>query len=84
MAIKKNTKEKTEVKRVEAEIVETKKYVVTSPVNFRKEPSFEAEIIRVLFPKTEVEVTSIEDGWAKASCDGKNGFIKAEFITESK
>lgn len=90
MAIKKNVKpEEVEVVEVAPEETKTvkeekpkapkaKKYLTTTLVNFRIKPS--GNVIRALNANTEVEVESIKDGWAKATFEGKVGYIMEKYI----
>ena len=55
-----------------------KKYLTTTLVNFRIKPS--GNVIRALNANTEVEVDSIKDGWAKATVEGKVGYIMEKYI----
>lgn len=49
-------------------------------VNFRAEPSIDAEVIAKLDKGTEIELLSTEDGWCQVVYDGKTGYISADYV----
>lgn len=49
-------------------------------VNFRAEPSRDAEVIAKLDKGTEIELLSTEDGWCKIVYDGQTGYISADYV----
>ena len=56
----------------------------TGRVNFRTDPSTDADVIKLLNPGTAVEMLEHDpDGWSKVSADGKTGYIKSEYLTEA-
>lgn len=74
------TVKEVEVKKPEEKpkAPKAKKYLTTTLVNFRIKPS--GNVIRALNANTEVEVESIKDGWAKATFEGKVGYIMEKYI----
>lgn len=50
-------------------------------VNFRLEPSTEAEVLAKLEKGTEIELLLVEDGWCKISFNGQIGYISADFVS---
>ena len=49
-------------------------------VNFRMEPSTDAEVIAKLERGTEIELVSTEDGWCKVVYDGQTGYMSADYV----
>lgn len=50
-------------------------------VNFRAEPSTDAEVIAKLDKGTEVNLLSTEDGWCKIEYDGQTGYVSADYVS---
>lgn len=55
--------------------------VNVTTLNFRDEPSTEAEIIYELSENTVIELIGIEEGWFKASYDDEIGYVSGEYIS---
>lgn len=49
-------------------------------VNFRSEPSTDAEVIAKLDKGAELELLSTEDGWCKVVYNGQAGYISADYV----
>lgn len=49
-------------------------------VNFRSEPTTDAEVIAKLDKGTEIELLLTEDGWCKVVYDGQTGYISADYV----
>lgn len=81
MARKKTVEIEETVEAVEEIEVETEKkiYKARCLVNIRKEPSMEADVVRVSNFGDEVEVDAIENGWMRLT-DGT--YTMAEFWAE--
>lgn len=60
-----------------------KNYRVISPtnLNIRKSASISSEILGTLQSGQEIEVKSVNNGWAKVKFEGKNGYVLSEYIT---
>jgi len=56
------------------------KATVKCLLNFRKKPSFDAEIIKVLQPGETVTIKEKTGEWLKATYKKKTGYIRAEFV----
>lgn len=56
-----------------------------NPVNVRKQPAMESEVVTLVYKGEKVELDKVTNGWAhvKTSSD-KVGYIKAEFVKEDK
>lgn len=53
-------------------------------VNFRSEPNTDCEILGSFAGGTEVQYISESDGWAKILYNGKEGYVKTDFLTDVK
>ena len=62
---------------VESEMAE----INGNSVNFRLEPSTEAEVLAKLDKGTEVELLLVEDGWCKILFNGQIGYVSADFVS---
>lgn len=49
-------------------------------VNFRSEPSTDAEVIAKLDKGAELELLSTEEGWCKVVYNGQAGYISADYV----
>lgn len=58
-------------------------YRVISPtnLNIRKNTSTSSEILGTFQSGQEIEVKSVNNGWAKVKFGGKNGYVLSEYIT---
>lgn len=58
-------------------------YCVISPadLNIRKSASTSSEILGTFHSGQEIEVTSVNNGWAKVKYGNKNGYVLTEYIT---
>lgn len=52
----------------------------SSNLNVRKEPNTTCAIIGKLAKGTEVEVSSINDGWGTISFNGETGYVSADYL----
>ncbi|MBQ9511673.1 MAG: SH3 domain-containing protein [Lachnospiraceae bacterium] len=58
-------------------------YHVKETTRVRKSASTESDIVAVAYQKNPIEVVNVQaDGWCKVKYDGKDGFVKAEYLTE--
>lgn len=58
-------------------------YHVKDTTRVRKSASTESDIVAVAYQKNPIEVVNVQaDGWCKVKYDGKDGFVKAEYLTE--
>ena len=62
----------------------TTKVVSVSSLNMRSGPSTSYNIIEVLTKDTQVEVISIEDGWAKIKYNSKTGYVSNQYLSDKK
>ena len=54
----------------------------TDTVNIRKEPSEDADVIRVTSVGEQFEyVGDAGDGWTEIVVDGQNAYVKSEYVT---
>lgn len=63
------------------------KYIVntqSSNLNVRKEPNTTCAIIGKLAKGTEIEVSSIKDGWATISFNDQTAYVSADYIKISE
>ena len=59
-------------------------YRTTGRVNFRRNPSTSATVIKVLATGTQVEVAKYDaKGWSQVSVGGTSGYIKSEYLVKS-
>lgn len=49
-------------------------------VNFRNNPSTDADIIGELAQGTEIEVVSVSGGWCEVRCAGTTGYVSADYV----
>ena len=59
------------------------KYIVntqSSNLNVRKEPNTTCAIVGKLAKGTEIEVSSIQDGWATISFNDQTAYVSADYI----
>ncbi|MGM9988006.1 MAG: SH3 domain-containing protein [Bacillaceae bacterium] len=61
----------------------TKKFVDTNKLNMRSGPSTSAKIITTLSKGTEVNVESVEYGWAKVHAQGTVGYVADRYLNTS-
>ena len=61
----------------------TTKVVSVSSLNMRSGPSTSYNIIEVLTKDTQVEVISVEDGWAKIKYNSKTGYVSNQYLSNS-
>lgn len=54
----------------------------TSNVNFRKKASTEGDVIETLDKGVEVEWLEESDGWVQIRYDGKEGYVRADYLTD--
>lgn len=54
--------------------------VTGSEVNFRSAPSTDAGILASLAEGTQIAISSVDNGWCKASCNGQEGYVSAEYV----
>lgn len=59
-------------------------YVTASSLNVRAEPKTTAKKLGTLKKDTAVQVKATKDGWCTIPYNGKNGYISAEYVTETK
>ena len=62
----------------------TTKVVSISSLNMRSGPSTSYSIIEVLTKDTQVEVISVEDGWAKIKYNSKTGYVSNQYLSDKK
>ena len=62
----------------------TTKVVSVSSLNMRSGPSTSYNIIKVLTKDTQVEVISVEDGWAKIKYNSKTGYVSNQYLSDKK
>ena len=63
---------------------QTTAYRTNANVNFRKSPSLQGEVIKLLSAGTAVEVVEYKPGdWSVAVWNGTTGYIKSEYLTEA-
>nr|WP_295777626.1 SH3 domain-containing protein [uncultured Intestinibacter sp.] len=62
----------------------TTKVVSVSSLNMRSGPSTSYSIIEVLTKDTQVEVVSVEDGWAKIKYNSKTGYVSNQYLSDKK
>jgi uncharacterized protein YgiM (DUF1202 family) len=53
----------------------------TARVNFRKTPSLDGAVLKLLAFGTAVQPVSEQDGWTEVLWDGQRGYIKSEYLT---
>ena len=51
-------------------------------VSIRSEPSTGSDVLCVLPFRSEVEVGKKKDGWYKAECEDKEGYVNAEYVQD--
>lgn len=56
--------------------------IATENVNFRVAPNTSAEIIRLVYAGSQVDVIEELEGWSVASIEGIEGFIKNDYLRE--
>ena len=54
--------------------------ITGSEVNFRSAPSTDAGILASLAEGTQIAISSVDNGWCKASCNGQEGYVSAEYV----
>lgn len=54
--------------------------VTGSEVNFRSAPSTDAGILTSLAEGTQIAISSVDNGWCKAVCNGQEGYVSAEYV----
>ena len=59
----------------------TGKIVCDTSVNFRSQPNTSCSIIGSLYNGATVTILSSENGWYKATYNGKTGYISADYVT---
>ena len=52
----------------------------TESVNVRLEPSFDGEILATLYPGAKIRIEGEQNGWYAAIYQGRNCFVKKEYI----
>ena len=65
----------------------TRAWIVTGlsgGVNLRSLPSYEGDVLAVLSGGSELTVTAQQSSWYAVSCDGRSGYVAAEFVTFSE
>ena len=63
------------------EIVETIRYAkTTAQVRMRKEPNTTCEVILSVPANTKTDLIEEADGWYKVSYNGREGYIRADYI----
>ena len=55
-----------------------------SNVNFRNEPGTNGSVIKVISKGTEIQKISEKDGWAYVKISEENGYISAEYLSDTK
>ena len=78
MAIKRNLAEKN-IEEVIVAKPKTITYIVNDLLNFRAKP--EGKVLNTLAKGTEIEVESINNGWAKTTVNGQLGYVMEQFIS---
>lgn len=56
----------------------------STKVNFRENPTTDAKVLTVLAQGAELTLLGEEDGWIKVSYNGQAGYVKADFVTDTK
>ena len=59
----------------------TGKIVCDTSVNFRSQPNTSCSVIGSLYNGATVTILSSENGWYKATYNGKTGYISADYVT---
>ncbi len=57
------------------------KVISSSRLNVRKSPSASATVLGTFNSGQQIEVLSINKGWAKVKYNGKTGYVSKEYIT---
>lgn len=52
----------------------------SSNVNLRSLPSTSGEVVTTMKSGTTVTVHSIQDHWVRIDCEGKNGYVRGDFV----
>ena len=56
----------------------------STKVNLRENPATDATVLTVLTQGAELTLLGEEDEWVKVSYNGQAGYVKADFITDTK
>ena len=64
--------------------VTTIKIVSISSLNMRSGPSTSYSVIQTLSKNTQVEVISVENGWAKIKYNSKTGYVSNQYLSDKK
>ena len=59
----------------------TGKIVCDTSVNFRSQPNTSCSVIGSLYNGATITILSSENGWYKATYNGKTGYISADYVT---
>ena len=59
------------------------KIVCDTTVNFRSQPNTSSSVLASLTNGTVVSITGVSNGWYKATYNGQNGYISADYVTFS-
>ena len=62
----------------------TTKIVSVSALNMRSGPSTSYSVIQTLSQNTQVEVISVENGWAKIKYNSKIGYVSNQYLSDKK
>ena len=60
------------------------KYVNATSLNMRSGPSTNYSVIQTLSRDTQVEVISVENGWAKIKYNSKIGYVSNQYLSDKK
>ncbi len=89
--LKEIEEEKTEEKPEEEQQTPTEnkvevktKYINSTTVNLRKEPSKDSEIVTTVAINTPVEVYSEDGSWSKVKVNDKEGYISSALLSDTK
>ncbi|WP_455543795.1 SH3 domain-containing protein, partial [Intestinibacter sp.] len=65
-------------------IVTQTKYVNTTGLNMRSGPATTYSLITTISKNTQVEVISVENGWAKIKYNSKTGYVSNQYLSNTK
>lgn len=54
--------------------------ITGSEVNFRSAPSTDAGILASLTEGAQIAISSVDNGWCKAVCNGQEGYVSADYV----
>lgn len=80
--VEKKTEEPVVEKKAKEPVVKKPKniiYTVNTLLNFRTKPN--DKVLFTLTKGTEIEVESVDNGWAKAKVNGQTGYVMEKFIS---